>query len=190
MKIRFTLAALLLAAATTTAAAQDKPQTREGFSASFGLGMGSAGLSCDGCDFDRETGLSGYLRLGGYIRPNLLLAGETNGYTKSEDGVDGQISYISAVAQYYPQVQKGFYVKGGLGLSMASIDDGTDEITANGMALSLGLGYDFRVGKNFSLTPYMNWLKSFGAEAELNGTGTGVDLNTDVLQFGLGLTWH
>lgn len=193
MKIRFTVAALLLAVASTTATAQDaKPQTREGFSASVGLGMGSAGVSidCPGCDLDRETGLSGYLRLGGYVRPNLLIAGETNGYTKSEDGVDGRIAFISAVAQWYPQVEKGLYLKGGLGFANTSVDDGTDEITAGAMALSLGAGYDFRVGTNFSLTPYVNWLKAFNGEAKLNGTGSGVDLGVDVLQVGLGLTWH
>jgi opacity protein-like surface antigen len=192
MKTRLALTVALLALLPAAAAAQDtaRPQTREGFGISFGGGLGSVGLSCDGCDFDRETAISGYLRLGGYVRPNLMIAGETNGWTKDEDGVKGTASFISAVALWYPQPASGFYLKGGLGFSNTTIEDGADEITAAGMGISLGLGYDWRLGTNFSLTPYMNWMKSFGAEAEFNGTGTGIDLNSDVLQIGLGFTWH
>ena len=181
---------LLLSLAPAPSMAQANVQIRQGFGISFGLGFGSAGLDCDGCDFDRETGLSGYLRIGGYVRPNLFIAGETNGWVHSEDGLDEQISFLSAVAQWYPQVATGFYLKGGLGLAVSAAEDAFDELSASGMGLTLGTGYDWRVGRNFSLTPYLNYLRAFGAEAELNGVGLGENLSTNVLQFGLGFTWH
>ncbi len=170
--------------------AQSRPQTRQGFGISFGLGGGSAGLSCDGCNDDRETGLSGYLRIGGYLRPNLFLAGESNGWVKSEDGLDQQTGFLSAVAQWYPQAATGFYLKGGLGIAQGSLDDGVDEISSSGLGMTVGGGYDFRLGRNFSLTPYINYLQSFGAEAETNGTSTNFNLNFNVVQLGLGFTWH
>ena len=68
----------LLAIAALPAFGQSKPQTRDGFTISFGLGGGTAGATCDGCDTDRETAPSLYLRLGGALRPNLMLANEIN----------------------------------------------------------------------------------------------------------------
>lgn len=190
MFARIALTGLLVAALSATAEAQSHPQTREGFGISFGVGAGSAGLDCDGCDFDREGAFSGYLRLGGYARPTLFIGGETNGWMKEEDGIDMQASFVSAVALWYPQPASGFYLKGGLGFSNTSLSDDVLEIEASGLALSLGLGYDWRVTKNFSLTPYMNYLRSMGAEAKVNGTDSGETLTTDVLQVGLGFTWH
>lgn len=192
MKARMALAALLLAAVPTIAVAQGtaNPQTREGFGISFGVGMGSVGLEAEGTDFDRESGLTGYLRIGGYVRPNLMIAGETNGFTKEEDGVTGTASFISAVALWYPQPTNGLYLKGGLGFTTTTVDDDVDEIKASGMGISLGVGYDWRIKPNFSLTPHLNWLRSFGNEADVNGTATGVDLTTDLLQIGLGFSWH
>ena len=170
--------------------AQAAPQARQGFGISFGLGGGSAALSCDGCPDDRESGMSGYLRIGGYLRPNLFLAGETNGWTKSEDGVDGQVGFLSAVAQWYPQPATGLYLKGGIGMANVTLQDPVDEVSSTGLGLTMGAGYDFRVGRSFSLTPYVNYLQSFGAQAELNGTSTDVDFNASVFQIGLGFTWH
>ena len=65
-----------------------------------------------------------------------------------------------------------------------------DELTATGLGLQVGLGYDFRVGRNFSLSPFGNFLMSFGSDAKFNGFSLGEDFNTNLFQFGLGLTWH
>jgi hypothetical protein len=58
------------------------------------------------------------------------------------------------------------------------------------MAAQFGLGYDFRVGRNFSLTPYANYIASTGAELKLDGSATGADINPNIFQMGLGVTWH
>ena len=192
MRIAQRLAGLVIASAlfAGTLEAQGNPQTRQGFGISFGIGAGSAGVDCEVCPDDRETGLSGYLRIGGYLRPNLFLAGESNGWSKTEDGVEGQAGFLSAVAQWYPQPASGLFVKGGLGLATVSLEDDVDEITSTGLGITVGGGYDFRVGRNFSLSPYINYLRGFGAQANLNGTSTDFDYNVNLLQFGLGFTWH
>ena len=166
------------------------PQTRQGFGISFGIGGGSGGISCSGCSTTRESATSGYLRLGGYVSPSLFIGGESNGWMKSSNGVDETMSYISAVAQWYPQVSNGFYLKGGLGFAGARASDGVDEITVNGAGMTIGTGYDWRVARNFSLTPYVNYMRSMGGEVSANGTGTGIKANSDVVQLGLGFTWH
>lgn len=183
-----TIAILLLGHAL---GAQGAPaQARQGFGISFGLGGGSAGVSCDGCSSDRTGSLSGYLRLGGYVNPGLFVGGESSGWVHNESSVDETISFLTAVVQWYPQPASGFYLKAGAGFSSASADDGFDEITAAGFGLTVGTGYDWRVTRNFSLTPYVNYLHTAGAELKANGAGTGFDANVSILQFGLGFTWH
>jgi hypothetical protein len=172
------------------AAQAEHPQVREGFAISVGLGSGSAGASCDGCSSDREEALSGNLRLGGYLRPNLFLGGETHGWTNSENGLDEVIGFYTATVQWYPNETKGTYFKGGLGLAAYAATDGIDDLTGYGLGLALGVGHDFRVGRNFSLTPYANYLISTKEELELNGFSTGLDSSTNIFQIGLALSWH
>lgn len=198
MRSALAVVAFLLVPASTSLA-QAKAQTRQGVTVSFGLGGGSTGFTCDGCESNRESGMSGYLRLGGTVRPNLIVGGEMNGFikNKSENGVDGtiQVSYITAFAQWYPQPATGFFLKGGLGVGAVSLEAtdptfGSAKLESTGLALNLGLGYDWRVGANFSLTPYANYLLANGGDAKINGGSTNEKLGANVLQIGLGFTWH
>lgn len=186
---RISMILALLFFAPSAASAQHE-QTRQGFGISFGLGLGSAGATCDYCTSERDSGISGYLRIGGYLRPNLMLAGESNGWTRSDNGVTQTLGFYSAVAQWYPNVASGLYLKGGLGLVAYTASDNTDDITAGSLGLTLGLGYDFRVGRNFSLTPYANYLHSTKGELKFNDISTGLNISANLLQVGLGFTWH
>src|SRR6185369_2405092 len=92
----------------TPAVAQDThPQVRDGFTISFGFGGGSAGATCTSCNTDREKAPTGYLRLGGAVRPNLIIGGEINGWSKkaTDQGFETTmtIATINAIAQWYPQ---------------------------------------------------------------------------------------
>ena len=69
-----------------------RAQMRSGFSFSVGVGGGSAQLTCDNCSEDREGSVTGYLRAGGVIRPNFILAGEVNGWTKEVGDTRSTIS--------------------------------------------------------------------------------------------------
>jgi opacity protein-like surface antigen len=185
------LPAISLALITAPAVAQDRrPQNREGFGISFAVGAGSAELSCGACESDRETGLSGYLRIGGYIGPRLLLAGESHGWTKSEGGVDHAMGFYTMTAQWYPSETSGFYLKGGVGLSRYQAETDLGEISGNSTGSVLGFGYDFRVGTRFSLTPFFNYLKSGDLDLEFDGIGLGLDVSSNVYQAGLGFSWH
>ncbi len=171
-------AALVLATNAEPAQAQSRPQTREGFFIGFGFGWGS--LGCSDCSGERESGLSGYFKLGAAVNQRVLLGFESNGWFKEQSGVTLSQGNGSAVIYLYPNPESGFFIKGGIGLATLNLDVsgfGSDNVT--GFGLVGGLGYDARVGRNFSLTPFGNFV--YGS---FDGG------STNVIQAGIGLTWH
>jgi hypothetical protein len=172
------LALVLTTTLAVPADAQGNPQTREGFWISFGLGVGS--LGCDDCNAEdeRETGGYGYLRLGGTLSQRLLIGGEANGWSKSENDVTLTVSTVGPVLLFYPGANSGFFLKGGLGLANIELELGNLSIEETGVGLTLGLGWDARVGRNFALTPFFDIVSS---------SYDGGSLNT--VSFGLGFTW-
>ena len=151
-------------------ASAQKAQTRQGFWIGGGLGYGS--LGCDGCD--RVGAPSGYLKLGGTLRQNILLGVETNGWTKSELGNRLTMGNVSGAIYWYPMTN-GMFVKAGAGYSV--LDSGI--ASTSGFGLLGGVGYDVRVGRNLSITPVANWFR---------GSFDGGSAN--VLQIGMGVTSH
>jgi hypothetical protein len=167
--------ALLAMVLATTATAQ-QAQTRQGLWVGGGMGYGSMGISCEGCpDFDREGGISGYLKVGGTLRQNILLGVETTGWTKSEGGATLTMGNVSGAAYWYPMATTGLFVKAGAGYSI--LDDGF--ANESGFGMLAGLGYDVRVGRNLSITPVANWFR-----------GNFDGLSANVLQLGVGVTSH
>jgi len=188
-------AASLLALAALPALSQSKPQTRDGFTISFGFGGGTAGTTCDLCDTDRESAPTGYLRIGGALRPNLILAGEANAWTKTktEQGIEADltIATVNFLVQWYPQTTGGFFVSGGVGGGSMSLDvklpsGPTVSDHTNGLGYQAGAGYDIRLGRNFSLTPFATYFATAGGK--LDSSGQKIDGN--VFHVGLGFTWH
>lgn len=170
----------LLVAVPQSVHAQGRPQTREGFFIGFGFGGGWFG--CEGCG-DREASTAGHLKLGGTLRPNLLLGAESAAWTKSEGGATLTHGSLSAILQYYPMVESGLFLKGGVGFSVlqASASGGGFSITASdeGLGMTAGLGYDLRVGTNFSVSPYSTYVWG-----DFDGG------SADHIQVGLGVMWH
>jgi hypothetical protein len=171
---------------------------RQGFTVSFGLGAGSAGVSYDNgstnASTDRISGPSGYLRLGGAISPSLVIAGESHGWTRTDGSITSTVGYLMAVAQWYPQPAGGFHLLGGVGMGMVNEEDtapvGGYKLESVGGALQFGMGYDVRMSRNFSLSPYINFLGMGGGEPKIDGVGQGGSLSANVVQFGLGFSWH
>jgi hypothetical protein len=180
------------AAASLPGQSGKRPNTRHGFWIGFGLGDGSAGLDCSSCSNDRIGAFSGYFRAGGTVSPSVLVGGESTGWIHSDQGVDESIGYGSVVLLWYPSRTGALYLKFGLGGMRYRADDGVDVITATAPSASLGVGYEFRIGKNFSVVPYLNSLASSAVLVHVNGvqTPTGEDISITLVQFGLGATWH
>jgi len=179
---------LALSALTAAPLAAQNAQTREGFAISFGLGGGSGAMTADGGSSDRRGAPSGYLRVGGAYKPNLILSGEINAWTKSQDGATLTIGTVNATAQYYPAAEMGFFVNGGLGMGSVrmSVDDpsfGTVSTDGTGLGYQLGTGYDLRLAPNFALTPYATYFRTAGIKV------AGEKINGNVFHFGVGFSW-
>lgn len=168
--------ALLLLVGVSTLSAQ-RPQARQGFWFNLGLGWGT--LGCQDCD-GREGGGAAALALGGTLNQKWQLGGGAYAWAKEEDGVTLAVSLTAFVAKFYPSATGGFHLLGGLGFASVDLEiDGFGDASESGSGLILGLGYDFRVGRNVSLTPFWN-----GVATSYDGG----DLNFG--QLGLGITIH
>ena len=131
-----------------------RPQVRQGYWISGGLGYGSLDVACDGCDSDRQSGLTGRLAMGGTLSPHFLIGGDVESWAKEVDGVDILFGHISGVGYWYPRATGGLFVKGGVGFGSLSVDAGPlGESSDRGLALHAGVGYDIRLARNFSVTP-------------------------------------
>lgn len=162
------------------------PLARRGFWFSAGLGVGLG--DCDTC-VKRETGPTGGLSLGGSIGDHVLLGVGTAGWAKylpdEEVTVSGGI--LDFRVRVYPVASSGFFLTGGLGVGGIaeradfSAGPGVAAVTYSetGAGALFGIGWDLRVGRNVSLTPFYN---GFAVSTE---TFTG-----SVAQFGLGITIH
>jgi hypothetical protein len=162
-------------AAATTAQAQKGP-LRQGFWFSGGLGMGS--LGCDNCT-SRENGITGDISLGGTLSPRWLLGVGTSGWSKSEQGGRLTVATLDARVRFYPSATGGFFLTGGIGAGQIRASVGGISATDNGAGAIFGLGYDYRVARNASITPYWN---GFAMKSDNN--------NANVGQLGLAITLH
>jgi hypothetical protein len=172
--------ALLSVAILPKSAAAQNPQTRDGFFIGLGIGVGSLGF--EGGD-GRETGGAGHVSLGWTLTPQVLLGGEFTGWTKEEGGARVSHTNATAIVQFYPIADGGLYLRGGIGGSTLSISGTNGNVTVSiddsGLGATAGLGYDIRVGSNFSITPYGSFVW---------GDFEGGSANH--FQGGLGVTWH
>ena len=128
----------------TAGAAQ--AQSHEGFWVGFGFGGGSLGI--DG-GTDRDTGVVGYLKLGGTLSERFLLGVELNQWMREErSGATVGLTNLSAVVYFYPSATSGFFLKGGLGTSRLEVEVSGISVSQDGGGAVLGLGFDARVGGN------------------------------------------
>ena len=153
-------------------------QTRDGFWMSGGLGYGT--LGCEACGDTREGGLSVDLSIGGTISPRFLIGAGTSGWTKSEGGSTLTMGLLDARVRFYPWSRGGMFVTGGVGVgSVQETFDGFGSQTETGVGVSLGLGYDFRVSPNMSVTP--TW-SGFAMRNDVTDANVG--------QLGIAVTLH
>ena len=180
---------LLIPAGETFA---QRPQTREGFNLSFGFGGGSASIDCRGCRTSRQSGTVLYLNVGRTINRHLTLGGEVNAFARNSQNEDDRIGSLMAVAHFYPAPAMGFFLIGGGGMTSMSLDNRVDlvKVTSTGLGAEIGAGYDVRLGRNFSLTPYAAFVQGFTGIAKLNGVSNYEKVTPNYVQFGLGFTWH
>jgi len=169
--------------------AEAQSRLNQGFWYGVGLGVGFAKTACTICIAERRSSYSAYGRLGATITPGFLLGVEGTGWMKDEGPIDLALGSLSAVALWYPK-RGSWYVKGGLGIIADRLDDDADALTSRALAAQVGLGYDFEVGRNTSLVPFMTAIGSAHGKRNFNGVRVAGDATLTFFQVGLGMTWH
>jgi hypothetical protein len=151
-------------------------QSREGFWIGFGVGGGGyTDMDLSG----RETGGVAYLKLGGTLSERFLLGVESNAWVKEVSGIDLTATNFSAVAYFYPSATGSFFLKLGLGVATQSASVGSASVSINGTGGVFGLGYDRRIGDNWSITPFLN-----------SNVGRFDGGDSSIIELGVGVTWH
>lgn len=174
---------LLGAGAAAPVSAQRMPREHRGFWISFGLGGGWNLTRNVGADSSSTGGAASYLRLGGTLSQKFLLGGEVIGWGRSVDGSDLTRGNVNFTAMFYPSVQTGVYLKGGLGGSSLArtVTEGNTTTTVHeeGFGATLGIGWDIRLARNFFLTPGVDFLYQRAS-----------DTDNTMLLMTVGATWH
>jgi hypothetical protein len=152
-----------------------RPQTRQGFWFNGGLGWGSAG--CDGCG-GREEAPTMVLAVGGTLNQKFLLGASIDGWSKSEGGTTLTIVTLLARLRWYPSARGGFFVTGGLGIGTVDAESGGLSGNENGTGALLGIGYDIRIGRMTSLTPFWNGFATHTSSADFNVGQIGLSITT------------
>jgi hypothetical protein len=151
-------------------------KTRGSWYIGFGLGSGNGSISDDsgthpfkdyvGAD---PMNLSFNFNVGATLTPSLLLGFEGGAVaalssTEVEPGVrDTQIqtNYYDAALTYFP-MERGFFVKGGLGLSTLVWDlDSAGSNSWSGYNVMGGVGYAWWLGQSFNLVASLDGTKAW-----------------------------
>jgi hypothetical protein len=142
---------------------------REGMWFNVGLGTGVAhGIG----------GQSANLALGWSLSPRFLLALGSSDWRAPADRATLTLGTLDLRMQFYPEVDRGFFLTGGLGLGYFWLSDSGTGPDIGG-ALIVGLGFDARIAENVSITTFINAAGIHTAEPR-----------TQVGQIGVGLTFH
>jgi len=137
-------------------------------SSGIGAGWGLLRNSDDG----GGRGLSGYWRMGGTPSDQLRLGAEFSYcWQRRTGGLMTHSGNVMGVAQYYPLDGIGAFVKGGLGLSMASEEwellPGQIVVDESlGVGLTAGTGIDIPLFWVVSATPNVDWLGARGLSGD------------------------
>lgn len=167
--LSLSLAIALIVGAALPARAQEQPKYR-GFWIGFGAGGGWETWQWDFGTAGR--GYSVYLRMGGTVSQHVLFGGEILGWFDEGSGQHERLN-VTATALLYPFASGPWFVKGGWGVAQAERED------RQGVGITLGSGFDFRLGGNFYVTPNVDLLVQF-LQNETNAS----------LLFTMGATWH
>jgi len=168
------------------------------FQIGAGAGFGSAGVSCDDCGADRETGGAGYFKLGVALDDRTLVGFETNVWWKTvEDGsITGTLNLynIAGTITHYP-TGAGFFVKGGLGASFVNVEVDADGSTLSadlgtGLGILAGVGYDIRLSDRVSVTPAVNVWYGRPGDLTLLGETLAANFSYNVVDFTFGLSFR
>ncbi len=186
-----TLAVLALALLTGAARAGDHPHERRGLVLGLNVGPASGGLEYDrfGSTIERdlEDGSGGAVRLGWGVSDQVVLAVEGRGF-QMEEGTEKAEFGMALVSVTWHPGGGGFFLRTGVGRGFTTLaldaPDSADWDERESPAALLGLGYEWRLGRQFALGVA---LEAYGTELDdlptFQNTNLGVGLASVQLQW-------
>ncbi len=163
-----------------------RPNTRVGFFVGFGAGVGNenfhdktdAGLS------GSQYGPSLYFRIGGAASQSVILGAELFVWGDPDSNNERAVGSVTFFGHFYPRPAGAFFIKGGFGL--ATVEDNSTFGSSNdgdvediGFSGVIGVGYDWRIGKNTSLVPTIDlYLQDYS------------NFRERILNIGIGVMFH
>ena len=165
-------------------------------SASAGAGLGSVAFDCEACDGERDTGIALLGRLGVGLFSGVQLSGELThwrgDYEDTRGTGDARITIAAATLQWHPTA-RGFFVKGGGGMSFVDYEAsfgtlGDVTVETSGPSLLAGIGWDMPMGSSWAITPFATLHLSSKRDVTVNGLENGEQLGGDMLHAGVAIT--
>lgn len=170
---------------------------RRGFWIRGGVMAAANRTDCSNCgEFNWDEGAAVFLRAGGTISPHVLMGAEAYGFRQTDGEVTKtEIQGLMAIAEWYPWLHLGGFVKVGIGVAnldlfVSTLDGGSTQSSKTGMAISLGLGWDIRVTNGISITPVINSYINAVGDLDVEPVGTADNVLTTLLTAGVGVTFH
>lgn len=175
------------------------PKTREGWYIGFGIGGGDGRVAneIETTNFEQlhqggRTNVFMNFKAGATLTPKLLLGGDMSMLVSGAEaaGISTSLGILNmdAVLTFFP-TGRGFFVRGGAGLSSISYTRdtpfGDQEGSASGLNVMGGVGYAFWLGGQFNLTANLDFSRQ--------GYGESDDLDIDDSQFWslwVGFDWY
>jgi Outer membrane protein beta-barrel domain len=186
-------AAVLGALATAPAAAQTL--SRPGFWMDAGIGYGRLRLTCATCaSIVAATGPAYTISIGGAASQNVLLGVEGELWSSGGSALRQQVQTVVGMVQWYPWPAAKFFVRGGVGIVKGSValtadTTGAHSTQGTGVALTLNVGYDFRLTSHFAVA--LQAATNVAALGDLAvGGATANDVVAYVSRIGVALIWR
>jgi hypothetical protein len=186
-------AAMLLGALATSPAAAQTP-ARPGFWMNAGIGFGRLRLTCTTCSgIVAATGPAYTVAAGGGVSQNVAL-GVQGELWQSSSAPRQQVTTVVLLAQWYPWPAFRGWVRAGVGAVRGSValtadTTGAHSTQGTGVALTLSVGYDFMLTRNFAVA-----LQAATNVAALGDLAVGGAIANDVIAYvsriGIALVWR
>jgi hypothetical protein len=159
-----------------------------------GVGAGLTRIHCEICQGDRKVGPSIQLGIGLRLSPKLALGGEAMGWRKKEEDITSSTRTLLAVVYWYPAPDRvRYFLKGGIGAvaykATANEDDEAEPFRSNTFGVQLGVGYQLRLSRDFSVSPYLSFTGSLSSDLE-QGDDRVPDVSHTWIQLGIMIGWR
>jgi len=182
----------LILAAGTPAWAQSRPE-RQGFWASVQFGYGLLDTFSDQEPHDEQGVFALAFNLGGTLGRHVRLGAQINGWLIEASNLNApakgaSVSQIFAIAQVYPWSARGVFLKVGAGRAIYT-NHNADEFGSSGWGQTLAVGFDWPVGRRFSLTPAIDYSRGSLGHVD-NVLVTVQNRRYHVFDFGIAVTYR